>query len=97
MFFGEKLGFSQTIADQLQLSDERTFCIYENNKLLQQKIYQLIARYHEDDAAGHLTTDPVFTQIPDKPALASQLSLSSFFIDLIWKRSIAFKRRIRRY
>ncbi|MBB4822805.1 hypothetical protein HNO89_000023 [Sporosarcina luteola] len=73
------MGFFQTIADQLQLSDERTFCLYENDELLQQKIYQLIAGYHQDDAADHLTTDPVFTQILDKPALASQPSLSRFF------------------
>lgn len=77
--FDEKLGFSQTIADHLQLADERTFCIHENDKLLQQKIYQLIAGYHEDDAADDLTTDPVFTQILDKPALASQPSMSRFF------------------
>ena len=77
--FDEKLGFSQTIADHLQLSDERTFCLHENDKLLQQKIYQLIAGYHEDDAADNLTTDPVFTRILDKPALASQPSLSRFF------------------
>lgn len=77
--FDEKLGFSQTIANHLQLIDERTFCVHENHELLQQKIYQLIAGYHEDDAADHLTTDPVFTQILSKPALASQPSLSRFF------------------
>ncbi|GKV67489.1 MULTISPECIES: IS1380 family transposase [unclassified Sporosarcina] len=77
--FDEKLGFSQTIANHLQLVDERTFCVHENHELLQQKIYQLIAGYQEDDAADYLTTDPVFTQILAKPALASQPSLSRFF------------------
>lgn len=77
--FDEKMGFSQTIAKFLQLKDERSFCIHENNQLLRQKIYQLIAGYHEDDAADQLTHDPVFTQVLGTPALASQPSLSRFF------------------
>ena len=77
--FDEKLGFSQTIAKHLQLSDERSFYIHSNELLIRQKIYQLIAGYHEDDAADHLTHDPVFTQVLGTPALASQPSLSRFF------------------
>ncbi|TWI58205.1 DDE family transposase [Halalkalibacter nanhaiisediminis] len=77
--FDEKLSFSQTIVKHLQLKDERTYCIHENEQLLRQKIYQLIAGYHEDDAADRLTHDPVFTQVLGTPALASQPSLSRFF------------------
>ena len=77
--FDEKLGFSQTIAKHLQLSDERSFYIHSNELLIRQKIYQLIAGYHEDDAADYLTHDPVFTQVLGTPALASQPSLSRFF------------------
>lgn len=77
--FDGKMGFSQTIAKHLQLKDERSFCIHENDQLLRQKVYQLIAGYHEDDAADHLTHDPVFTQVLGTPALASQPSLSRFF------------------
>ena len=77
--FDEKLGFSQTIAKHLRLKDERSFCIHQNEQLLRQKIYQLIAGYHEDDAADHLTHDPIFTQVLGIPALASQPSLSRFF------------------
>lgn len=77
--FDEKIGFSQTIAKHLCLKDTRTYCIHENEQLLRQKIYQLIAGYHEDDAADSLTHDPVFTQILGTPALASQPSLSRFF------------------
>lgn len=76
--FDEKLGFSQTIAEHLQLNDERSYWIHSNEQLLRQKIYQLIAGYHEDDAADQLTHDPVFTQILGTPALASQPSLSRF-------------------
>jgi len=47
--------------------------------LLRKKIYQVIAGYHEDDAANHLTHDPIFTQVLGTPALASQPSLSRFF------------------
>lgn len=77
--FDEKLGFSQTIAEHLYLQDERSYCIHSNEQLLRQKIYQLIAGYHEDDAADQLTHDPVFTQVLGTSALASQPSLSRFF------------------
>lgn len=77
--FDEKLGFSQTIAKHLNLKDERTYCIHKNEQLMQQKIYRVLAGYHEDDAADCLTHDPVFTQVLDTPALASQPSLSRFY------------------
>ncbi len=77
--FDEKISFSQTISKHLQLKDERTYCIHKNEQLLCQKIYQLIAGYHEDDAADRLTHDPIFTQVLGKSSLASQPSLSQFF------------------
>ena len=77
--FDEKIGFSQTIVKHLYLKDERSFCIHQNEQLLRQKIYQVIAGYHEDDAADRLTHDPVFTKVLGTPALASQPSLSRFF------------------
>ena len=77
--FDEKIGFSETIAQHLQLNDERSFYIHSNELLIRQKIYQLLAGYHEDDAADHLTHDPIFTQVLGTSALASQPSLSRFF------------------
>lgn len=77
--FDEKIGFSQSIFEHLQLKDERSFCIHKNEQLFRQKVYQQISGYHEDDAADRLTHDPVFTQIVNAPALASQPSLSRFF------------------
>jgi hypothetical protein len=77
--FDEKIGFSETIAQHLQLKDERTYCFHKNTNLLRQKIYQHIAGYHEDDAADKLTHDPVFKEVLNVPALASQPSLSRFF------------------
>ncbi len=77
--FDDKIGFTKTIFEHLQLKDERSFCIHQNEQLFRQKIYQLTSGYHEDDAADQLRHDPVFTQILDTPALASQPSLSRFF------------------
>lgn len=77
--FDEKIGFSRTIAKHLDLQDERTYCIHTNDSLIQQKIYQLLAGYHEDDAADYLTHDPVFTRVLGKSAAASQPSLSRLF------------------
>ena len=81
--FDEKLGFSQTIAKHLHLKDQRSFYIHSNELLLRQKIDQLIAGYHEDDAADCLTHDPVFTQVLGTPALASQPSSYLQSIDFI--------------
>lgn len=77
--FDEKIGFSKTIFEHLQLKDERSFCIHQNEQLFRQKIYQLTSGYHEDDAADQLTHDPIFTQVLDTSALASQPSLSRFY------------------
>ena len=95
--FDEKFGFSQTITKYLHLNDERTYCIYENELLFRQKIYQLIAGYHEDDAADRLTHDPVFKQVLDISSLASQPSLSRFLSDLLKKQLANFKRPTRNY
>jgi hypothetical protein len=77
--FDEKIGFSKTLAQHLNLKDSRAYFVHSNENLLRQKIYQMIAGYSEDDAADQLTKDPVFTQIIGTPALASQPSLSRFF------------------
>lgn len=77
--FDEKIGFSKTLAKQLHLNDTRAYYLHSNDNLLRQKIYQMIAGYSEDDAADHLASDPVFTQIIGTPALASQPSLSRFY------------------
>jgi hypothetical protein len=77
--FDEKIGFSNTIAEYLHLNDERKYHLHSNEKLLLQKVYQIIAGYAEDDAADHLTEDPVFTKVIETDALASQPSLSRFY------------------
>lgn len=77
--FDEKIGFSKTLTQHLDLKDSCAYFVHSNENLLRQKIYQMIAGYSEDDAADQLTKDPVFTQIIGTPALASQPSLSRFF------------------
>ncbi|WP_078430298.1 IS1380 family transposase [Alkalihalobacterium alkalinitrilicum] len=77
--FDEKVGFSSTLAQFLNLKDNRRYYVHSNENLLRQKIYQIIAGYTEDDAADQLTKDPVFTRIIGTDALASQPSLSRFF------------------
>lgn len=77
--FDEKIGFSETLTNYLQLKDKRLYYFHSNENMLRQKIYQIIAGYSEDDAADQLTNDPVFTQVIGTKALASQPSLSRFF------------------
>lgn len=77
--FDETLGFSKILANNLHLKDDRLYHMHSNDNLLRQKLYQIIAGYTEDDAADHLTDDPVFTQILGIDALASQPTLSRFF------------------
>ncbi|ANU10880.1 IS1380 family transposase [Planococcus antarcticus DSM 14505] len=77
--FDVKFGFSQTVAKHLHLKDTRSHWIHSNEKLFGQKIYQIITGYAEDDAADHLTDDPIFTQVLGQGALASQPSLSRFW------------------
>ncbi|WEG11150.1 IS1380 family transposase [Pullulanibacillus sp. KACC 23026] len=77
--FDEKLEFSKTLVNHLNLKDERRYHVHSNENLLRQKIYQIIAGYDKDDAADYLTNDPVFTQILGTDTLASQPSLSRFF------------------
>ncbi len=35
--FDERIGFSKTIFEHLQLKDERSFCIHQNEQLFRQK------------------------------------------------------------
>lgn len=95
--FDEKLGFTKTIFEYLQLKDERSFHAHQNKQLFRQKIYQMTSGYHEDDAADQLTHDPVFTQVIGTPALASQTSLSRFINVLMNNHSINFKPQIKHY
>lgn len=77
--FIAKVGFEKLIKQNFQTNDTANFRIHTDADNLLQMIYQIIASYFEDDCADELTADPVFTAILNKPALASQPTLSRFF------------------
>src|SRR5699024_7759981 len=77
--FEEKIDFFSTLMKHLKINDTRKYYVHSNEKLLRQKLYQMIADYAADDAADQLTNDPVFKEIIGTDALASQPSLSRFF------------------
>ncbi|MFB1051486.1 IS1380 family transposase [Paraliobacillus sp. JSM ZJ581] len=77
--FDEKIGFTKTIMKHLHLNDKSLYHLYSNENLIRQKIYQMIAGYAVDDAADHLTNDPVFTKVVGTDTLTSQPSLSRLY------------------
>ena len=77
--FIDKLGFVKLINSEFKTSDNASFRYHKDGENLLQVIYQIIMAYFEDDCADELTTDPVFTAILEKKALASQPTLSRFF------------------
>ena len=52
---------------------------HQQDENLCQMIYQILARYFNDNDADELTNDPVMNAILDKDGLASQPTLSRFF------------------
>ncbi len=56
--FDEKLDFSQTFYKHLHLYDTKSHWIHSNENLLNQKIYQMIAGYAEDDAGPCFHSNP---------------------------------------
>lgn len=77
--FDEKIGFSETIKENLYVEDisaeART---HKNEDIVTQRIYQRIAGYNTDNHADELRDDPAFTQVLDKEVLASQPTISRF-------------------
>ena len=75
--FAHKVGFHNHVSDFK--TDNKTTRRHTDNQNLCQMVYQIIAGYFEDDDADELTNEPVFTNILDKKALASQPTLSRFW------------------
>ena len=76
--FDEKIEFSKTIKEKLNIKDSAKFRIHSNSDIAIQKIYQNIAGYHTDDNADELTIDPAFKAVLGKDYLASQPTISRF-------------------
>ena len=76
--FVRKMGIDRLINKVFQTNDTAKFRYHTDDDNLLQMIYQIMSAYFADDCADELTNDPVFTAILDKPALASQPTLSRF-------------------
>ena len=77
--FASKVGLVRLVNGIFRTNDPASFRFHSDPDNLMQVIYQLIAAYFEDDCADELTSDPVFTAILEKEALASQPTLSRFY------------------
>ncbi len=77
--FAAKIGLTRLLKQSFHTQDTAAHRIHSDSDNLMQAIYQIIAAYFEDDCADELTYDPVMTAVLDKPALASQPTLSRFF------------------
>ena len=77
--FIHKLGFNDLVKKYFHTCGEGYLRIHTDYDNFMQMLYQIIAGYFADDRADNLTVDPVFTACLDKPALASQPTISRFF------------------
>ena len=75
--FAHKFGFHHHVNNFK--TDDKISRRHKDDQNLRQMVYQIIAGYFEDDDADELTNEPVFTNILDKKALASQPTLSRFW------------------
>ena len=77
--FADKIGLVKLVYRLFKTNDPALYRFHIDPENLLQMIYQTIGAYFEDDCADELTVDPVFTAILEKPALASQPTISRFF------------------
>ena len=77
--FASRVGLIKLVKQLFKTNDSAGFRLHTNPDNLMQMIYQIIAAYFEDDCADELTSDPIFTAILEKKALASQPTLSRYW------------------
>jgi len=77
--FATKIGFEQIIANSFKTDDTASSRTHTDTKNLEQEVYQTIAGYFREDDADEMRTEPVFCEILNKDALASQPTMSRFF------------------
>ena len=78
--FVSKLGIDNLLGKVFKTNDSALFRYHTDQKNLLQMIYMIIAGYFEDDTSDELTNDPVFKSVLEKDTLASQPTLSRFFM-----------------
>ena len=77
--FAAKIGLLKLVRKLFKTNDDTNSRTHTDPDNLMQLVYQIIAAYFEDDCADELTNDPIMAVILDKPALASQPTLSRFW------------------
>ena len=77
--FISRLGIERILNRSFKTNDSAVFRYHTDRDNLLQMIYMIMAGYFEDDASDELTNDPVFKAVLEKPALASQPTVSRFF------------------
>ncbi len=77
--FFHKLGVKELVKRLFHTTDPGHVRLHKDHENLMQMLFQIIAAYFQDSHADALRNDPVLTAAIDKPALASQPTLSRFF------------------
>ena len=77
--FFHKLGVKELVKRLFHTTDPGHVRLHKDHENLMQMLFQIIAAYFQDSHADALRNDPVLTAAVDKPALASQPTLSRFF------------------
>lgn len=77
--FFHKLGVKELVKRLFHTTDPGHIRLHKDHENLMQMLFQIIAAYFQDSHADALRNDPVLTAAIDKPALASQPTLSRFF------------------
>lgn len=77
--FFHKLGVKELVKRLFHTTDPGRIRLHKDHENLMQMLFQIIAAYFQDSHADALRNDPVLTAAIDKPALASQPTLSRFF------------------
>lgn len=78
--FMVSIGFTKLAKQLLTFNENRRYWIHDNISVLEQLLFQLIAGYPTDSSAKILSEDPIFHLVLGKKALASQASLSRFWV-----------------
>ncbi|KRN43640.1 transposase DDE domain protein [Pediococcus damnosus] len=74
-----KLDFANLAEKLVSFKDQRRYYQHSNVSLMEQLLLQKIAGYATDQVATSLRFDPIFKLLLDKPAIASQASISRFW------------------
>ena len=74
--FMYKINFTKVLKEKLTIKDSRLYYKHNNQSIIEQLLFQLIAGYKTDSSADILLKDPIFQSILGKERLASQPSIS---------------------